>query len=90
MQLHKFSPSPLGLCIVMYCWASQPRDLMHVGKRPMPIHHLGSWWEACLRELEEDCCQRVEIFWPINKTHVKKYKLGVKMLTACRNVGEES
>lgn len=63
---------------------------MRVGKRPRPVHHLGGWWEACPQELGEDCCQRAEIFWPINKAHVKKYKLGVKTLTACRNMGEES
>ena len=63
---------------------------MHVGRCPTPTHHLGSWWEARPQELDKDCCQRAEIFWPINKAYVKKYKLGVKMLTACRNAGKKA
>lgn len=81
---------PLGALCVTYCWASQPRDAMHVGRCPRPVHHLGGWWEACPQELGEDHCQRAGIFWPINNTRDKKYKRGVKVLAACGDTGEES
>jgi len=63
---------------------------MRAGRCPRAIHHLGSWWEARPQELDEDRCQRAESIWPVNKAHVKKYRLGVKMLTACRNAGRKA
>lgn len=63
---------PLGALYLNVLLGFTARDLMHVGGCPTPIHHLGSWWEVCPQELDEDCCQRAEIFWPINKAHVKK------------------